>query len=97
MTDAAGFVYAGERAAAFSVLPATSVDVGFRLVAHSSGLLPLPDIQLTVGGATDARLLLVPQHTLLVSKAAATPAVGAAGAGHHHPSPRNKLHAPHHV
>ena len=95
MTDAAGFVYAGERAAAFSVLPATSVDVGFRLVAHSSGLLPLPDIQLTVGGATDARLLLVPQHTLLVSKAAVAPAL--VGAAHHHPSPRNKHHAPHHV
>lgn len=49
-------------------LPAASSEVGFRVVAHSSGVQPLPDVQLTACGLDAARLvLLAPQRSVSVS------------------------------
>lgn len=111
VSDAAGFVFSGERSASLWVriarwlfgaqfllalqflpasaaeqpfsfsqaLPHASARVGFRVVAHASGVQPLPDVQLTARRVDAARLVLLgPQRAVSVTPAAAAHAATSA-------------------
>ena len=47
VSDAAGFVFAGERTSELEVLPHSAVELRHTVVAHAAGWQPLPEVAIT--------------------------------------------------